>query len=142
MTTAVILLVSFLLLGTAFSAFTYRYARNEKRAAMRAAETETIRLVTAYRWAGTELSDLELRMALSGLANTSGFHMLLCSRDGTVVSCSDREFNCGHLGMRLPGELTESLACGFQVSGVSDLSGIYSARRYYLASSGEAEGMQ
>ena len=139
MTTAAILLMSFLLLGSAFSVFTYRYARGEKRRAMGAAATETIRLVSAHR-SEMELNDLELRMAITSLSNTSGFQVLLCAGDGTVVSCSDRELSCAHLGRRLPAEITELLQKGGQVSGVTELDGLFAARRYFLAVPGSSEG--
>ncbi len=128
MTTAAILLMSFLLLGSAFSVFTYRYARGEKRRAMGAAAAETIRVVAAHN-SEMELNDLELRMAITSLSNTSGFQVLLCSADGTVVSCSDIELSCPHLGHHLPSGISELLREGEQVSGITDMDGLFGAKR-------------
>ncbi len=139
MTTAAILLMSFLLLGSAFSVFTYRYARGEKRRAMGAAAAETIRVVAAHN-SEMELNDLELRMAITSLSNTSGFQVLLCSADGTVVSCSDIELSCPHLGHHLPSGISELLREGEQVSGITDMDGLFGAKRYYLAVPGEKDG--
>lgn len=139
LTTAAILLMSFLLLGSAFSIFTYRYARGEKRRAMGAAASEVIRVVSAHQ-SEMELNDLELRMAITSLSNTSGFQVLLCGEDGTVVSCSDPELSCPHLGRHLPAEITEFLQRGGQLSGVAELDGLFGAKRYYLAVPGSTEG--
>ncbi len=131
-TIMVILLVSFALLGTSFAGFSYRYTMNEKRSAMESTAAETCRIVSAYS-AEMEFRELELRMPLSILANASGYNILLCTSDGVVVSCSERDFYCSHIGRRLPGEITDWLRQGEDYSGLSDLGGMYSKEQYIVA---------
>ena len=69
LTIMLILLVSFVLLGTAFVGFSYRYAMTEKREAMRSAAGETCRIVRAYS-ADADFNEVDLRMPISSLSNT------------------------------------------------------------------------
>ena len=130
--TAAILLVSFIVLSTAFSAFSYGYTMRDKRRSMQSAAMEVTRIVSAYN-TEMELSELELRMTISGIANIAGCHILVCTPDGTAVSCSDREFNCGHLGKRLPESITSELISGGEYTGITTLDGVFDWDRYVVA---------
>jgi len=84
-------------MGSAFLALSYRFVMREKKAAMITNAQEVARLISAYAYEW-DLGSFEVRMALSGIAGLSGYHILLCDPDGAVVSCSDRQLDCEHIG--------------------------------------------
>ncbi len=132
LTIMLILLVSFVLLGTAFVGFSYRYAMTEKREAMRSAAGETCRIVRAYS-ADADFNEVDLRMPISSLSNTSGFQIMVCAEDGTVIACSDQQFICGHLGKPLPEHVLISLMQRGEHTELSTLGGIYQQEQYVVA---------
>lgn len=132
LTIAVILLVSFMLLGGAFSALSYRYMMREKRETMIANAEEAVHIVSAYssKW---NFGGLEVRMALSAISNTSGFHVMLCSASGVVVSCSDTQMNCPHIGKVVSaGTLGEMVGTQEYIK-LTNIDGIYETPRYAMA---------
>jgi len=131
LTIAAILGISFLILGVAFASFSYRLIIGEKREAVSLSADEATKVVSAYSttW---EFDSFDMKMTLSSLSSSTGFHILLCDTDGTVVSCSDRLINCPHIGASVPEEQLVSLRANGDFSGVSDLGGIYGEPRYTI----------
>ena len=144
LTTALILLVSFLLTGLAFSGTFYRYSYLQNRRNMAAALGQAARVVNAYA-AQRSLDDLELRIALSTSASLSGTDLILADAQGVVISCSDRELNCVHIGRRVPADVLETAGNagaagsvgerrGPAAGGVEVFQEVYGAgRRQYVA---------
>ncbi len=142
LTTAIILLMSFLLTGVAFSFTLYRSIYQENRKNMISALGQASRMITAYA-AQWKLEDLEVRFAVSSVASLSGNDVLIADKEGVVVSCSDRELNCPHLGKRIPSEVLARIPAADSredgqistraVSGAADFDGLYENRRHYAA---------
>jgi signal transduction histidine kinase len=127
--TASIILLSFVLLGTAFVSISYRLVIGEKRESMSVTATEVQRTLSAYHleW---NLSDLEVRMVLSIISNSSGYQILLTDTTGTVVSCSDRKMICEHLGREIDSDMFNAIVNSGEYSGYGNLGGIFSEGRY------------
>ncbi|MCL2046194.1 MAG: HAMP domain-containing histidine kinase [Oscillospiraceae bacterium] len=126
--TALIVLISFSLLGGISTAWNYRRSLNDRRASMVSTIHETARYVaTEHLFYGTKLDDLNLSMWLAIISNISGFDLLLTDLDGVVTACSDSDFR--HLGKSVPeSSLTSSIAGNVTMT-LSTLGEIYSERR-------------
>lgn len=126
-----IIVTSFVILSIAFSMLSYRYVIDDKRSAMSFNAKEAVKVVSAYNleW---ELDGLEVRMALTSMANTSGCDILLSNETGVVISCSDNRFNCGHIGKTLPETLIAYINGKGEYSGASDLNGLYQTVKYIV----------
>ena len=125
---ALIVLISFTLLGGLSTAWSYRRSMSEKRAMMKSTLLETARYVTnQHIYNNIELSDLSLSMWLAMTSGVSGFDLLVTDADGVVGSCSDMESE--HLGNRVPEPMLRSVSSGDYLVRLSSLGQIYPAIR-------------
>lgn len=127
-----ILLLSYILTGLVFSITFYRYAYSENLKSMSSALQQAARLVAAYdaQW---EPDDIEMQLALTTTASFSGCDIIVTDSLGNVVSCSDTQFHCHHVGMTVPKALLDSVPATGAYSGLGYLNGIYSGQRQYIA---------
>jgi signal transduction histidine kinase len=125
---ALVVLISFIILGGLSTAWSYRISATERHRVMFSTLRETVAYVsTQHRYYGVELSDLNLSMWLAMISGVSGFDLLLCDADGVVSSCSDRDFR--HLGKTVPDyALTQAASSGGRVF-LGDIGRIYPERR-------------
>ena len=126
--TALIVLISFTLLGGLSTAWNYRRSVSERRTAMTSTLRETARYVAAqHLYYGVELSDLNLSMLLATISGMSGFDLLLTDSAGVVGASSDTDFR--HLGKVVPEQALNSVITGSGSVSLSALGHIYSERR-------------
>ncbi len=132
MTISVILLISFMILGIAFTSLSYSFLMSERRDALYKTAEEVERMTSAYtsEW---EISGLELRMVISGMSYASGYHIMLCNPSGVIVSCSDTKMNCDHMRKTVPDTVLIAAESGYGFARITDLNGIFSGRRYTVA---------
>ena len=130
-TTAVVLLVCFAVLGAVVTTFTFRHVIDEKTEEMVSDVQRASRMLSAYstEW---NMAGLEFRAVISWLSDTTGFHMIVCGRDGTVLSCSDRERDCEHIGRHVSAFVTEKIDRNGQYSGVTPLGGVFGMREHVV----------
>ena len=96
-TTAVIVFLSFILLGGAFSAISYRFIISDQRESMANAAQEAFNFVGTQTLRNTaNISDLEVRRGISMISRASGYDIIIADTDGLIVSCSDKELICPH----------------------------------------------
>ena len=107
--TALIVLISFTILGGLSTVWNYRRSLSERRLAMTSTLQETARYVTAQNlYDGVELGDLNLSMWLAIISGVSGFDLLITDLDGIVSASSDRDFK--NLSKSIPeSDLTYAL---------------------------------
>ena len=130
LTMAVIVLLSFLLLGGAFSAISYRFAINDQRAAMSNTAHEALNFVeTQTRYTTSDISSIEVRMGISMISRASGFDVIIANINGDIVSCSDKNLICPHMGLTIDSQTLENILSGREFSSDSFLR-IYGARRH------------
>ena len=125
-TMAFVLLLSFLILGSSFSALSYRFLMNEKRNAMVSTAVDVSNAIAAYSY-DVSLGGFEIHMALSIWSNLTGYHILVSSVDGMVISCSDNKLPCEHTGKIIPPEILSSISAYVHYSELSLLGGIYTS---------------
>ena len=106
--TAAMVVMSFLFLGIALVLLGRSYVINNYRSGMETNAQEVSRSAQALASDG-ELNDWSLRMTLSTVAQTSGNHIFLSDLNGTVVSCSDMNIACVHLGRQLGSGVLSAL---------------------------------
>jgi signal transduction histidine kinase len=134
MTAALTVLVSFTILGGIFSMWSYRVMVQDKRRAMAGTADSAVYAVTAQvvEAMDFDLSSLHLRLLLSILARTSGFDILAADNYGLVVSCSDDELVCEHMGKIVPTDALSVMLSGRRFERTTDLGGVFREMRYVI----------
>ena len=130
--TAAMVVMSFFVLGMAFVFLGRSYVINNYRTGMQA-NAEEVRHNAQALSRGDTLNDWGLRMTLSSLSKITGNHIFLCDTQGTVISCSDMNIACEHIGKLIGGAEYAALASGESVDAVSTLGGFYDAPHYVVA---------
>lgn len=130
--TAAMVVVSFFILGMAFVFLGRSYVINNYRAGMLANAEEVRHNAQAMARDGS-LKDWGLRMTISSLSQITGNHIFLCDPSGTVVSCSDMNIACVHIGQQIGGVPFSALAAGERLDQVSTLGSFYSTPHYVVA---------
>jgi len=129
---ALAVMFSFVFLGSAFIGIGQNMALRERRETLDANAQELARLSSAYALDG-ELGDLTLRIVLTAISRVSGNHCFICGEDGVVVSCSDTEINCGHIGRSVDGQIIAQMSSGSTYSATTTLGGLYADSCYVSA---------
>ena len=125
------LLLSFVILGAAFMGLGRSYMLAERKHSIESNVEEVSLLATAYSQTGY-LNDLSFRMILSTLSKTTGTEYLLSDLEGNIMSCSDEDIRCPHLGVHIDLSVTGALAEKGSYSQLGTLGGIY-PEPYYIA---------
>ncbi|MBQ9980818.1 MAG: HAMP domain-containing histidine kinase [Oscillospiraceae bacterium] len=123
-------LVCLLVLAIGFGSFSYTYLVRFSRDTVSQAAEATAELTAAYADAGRLEDNWDLRMALSISANVSDNHIMICDPDGRVALCSDKEFRCRHIGMRINAQTLEESRASGEFSGIGVLEDMYEEARY------------
>jgi len=126
--TALIVLISFSLLGGLSTAWSYRRTMSGKREAMLSTLHETTRYVTTqYVFWNVEVSDLSLSMWLALASGISGFDLLVADSEGSVGACSERDLR--HLGKGIPENILRIADNNIGAVMLSSLGQLYPERR-------------
>ena len=131
MATATIVLVSFLLIGIAFVFIGTSFVINDARSNM-VANAEEISRIAAAVTDDEELQSWDIRMTISMLSQGTGNHIFLCDSNGYVVSCSDKQLACPHMGMQVSVEYLQLLAEEGGMNQLTDLEGFYENTSYVV----------
>lgn len=126
--TATVVLVSFLIVGIAF-VFMGRYFVMADAKNNMMANAEEIVHTAEVLFDGEELDGWDLRMTLSMLSQGTGNHIFLCEEDGLVVSCSDMDLACEHIGRSIPTSYLLAVAGDEGEGMLTDLNGFYESSR-------------
>ena len=131
LSTALIVLLSFIILGGLSTAWSYRLTNSDKKEMMSSTLQETARyLVTQHIYNEVELNDLYLSMWLAYTSRVSGFDLLLTDTDGVVCACSERDLR--HLDKTVPASALATIASGRSAVALSTLSQVYPERRQVI----------
>ena len=134
--TAIVVLISFAMLGGLYSAWNFRAVTAGNRDAMVYTMRQTARYMEAqYLDYELDLSDLSVSRMLAMLSGVSGFSLLISDLNGVIAACSCRDLS--HLGMTIPFYDLPGIAEGtvgdiFAASSVSltTLGSIYPQHRH------------
>ena len=143
-TVAALVLLSFLILSASFVLVGRNYALRERRETIESNAIELSRLASAYARDGS-LEDWNFRITLSTVARSTGNLCFVTDGEGTVVTCSDAEPNCAHIGKAVPAAVLKDLQEKNYYSGLSSLGTLcaeagYVAALPVLSQSGGASG--
>ena len=131
-TVAALVLLSFFILSASFVLVGRNYALRERRETIESNVIELSRLASAYARDGS-LEDWNFRITLSTVARSTGNLCFVTDGNGTVVTCSDAEINCAHVGKTVPDSVLESLREKNYYSGLSSLGTLCSETGYVAA---------
>ena len=131
-TVAALVLLSFFILSASFVLVGRNYALRERRETIESNVIELSRLASAYARDGS-LEDWNFRITLSTVARSTGNLCFVTDSSGTVVTCSDAEPNCAHIGKAVPETLLENLREKNYYSGLTSLGTLYSEPSYVAA---------
>ena len=132
MTVAALVLLSFVILSASFVLVGRNYALRERRETIESNVIELSRLASAYAQDGS-LEDWNFRITLSTVARSTGNLCFVTDSRGTVVTCSDAEPNCSHIGKTVPESVLESLREKNYYSGLSVLGTLCQEAGYVAA---------
>ncbi|MDR0858573.1 MAG: cell wall metabolism sensor histidine kinase WalK [Oscillospiraceae bacterium] len=114
------LLLSLLILGTAFFAFSYRGLKMEHETLAQRTAGVAIDIAEVIIANGSALDDQNMRIGLVALARISGNRIQITDAEGVVIACSDAELVCEHLGRPyydfVDNAYTEAFSRGFVVA--------------------------
>ena len=125
-------LVSFLMLGSAFVFIGRSYVISSHRDSMQMNAQQVVRAASALTRDG-ELNSWNLRITISSMAISSGNHIFITDSSGTVISCSDIDVACPHLGRRISSDVIYTLSIAGSLDSLTDLGGFYDGTRYVVA---------
>lgn len=130
--TAIMVLVSFLMIGVAFVFIGQGYIIKSHRDNMESNARVISRLTTSLVYE-EGLTDLRLRILLNGTSLISGNHIFITNDEGLILSCSDELGRCQHLGRSVDASYINTLEQQGSLDIVTDLGGLFSSQRYVFA---------
>ncbi len=130
--TAALVIVSFIMLGSAFVFLGRSYLISEYRNRMDSNAEEIAHAAGALSMNGS-ISSWDLRVVISSLAYSSGNHIFITSDDGLVLMCSDKQLNCPHIGKQLSDNVMSLLSSTGSIDQLTNLDGFYDGTRFVVA---------
>ena len=131
MANALLVFVSFLIIALSFVGIGRTYVISDYRSNMENCAREVSRTAAAVARSDS-LSSWALSMSISSISQSTGDHIFITDPEGIVVSCSDRNPMCEHLGVRIPEAIIREVSGGLYDQ-LTDLEGLYHSRRYVAA---------
>ena len=130
-TTATLVLLCFLFLGASFTLLGRSFVIDANQEGLNTCAQETVR--TARAFGDGDLTSWDLRMNLSAMARITGDHIFLTNAEGWVVSCSDTDLSCGHIGQCIDPSVLATAESAGKYSQLTTLGGFYAAPHYVVA---------
>ena len=132
-TTAIILLLALVLVGTTFQALVRDYLTDNAVGQLQQNSSSLADLAAAYCSDGS-FSSREFLVNLDVVSEVTGTDAVICDARGRVVLCSDALTGCNHQGMRVDsGYLNKVFQNGGDVA-TGIIKGLYSDSRYVVSS--------
>ncbi len=131
MASASLAVISFLVLGMAFTLLSRSFLIDERRASMEVNAKEVARSAVAFGEDG-ELASWDLRMVLTALSQSTGFEIMIADDTGSIVACSDKELFCEHIGYQLDKSAMRTLKNSSD-EGLTTLGGLFKSVHYVVA---------
>ena len=87
--TAILLLVSFIILGSSFALFAYRFSFDERKESLRANAEVISDFAASSVYSGSIVVDRQFRLLVSMTAELSGNYVIVTNSEGTILATSD-----------------------------------------------------
>ena len=127
-----LVMLSFIILGASFVLFGRNYMLRERQESITENAIEVSRLASAYSQDGT-LTDWDFRIVLSSIAQSTGNHCFVARSDGTILTCSDSELRCRHIGQHISQDVLTALETSGYYTALTQLGGLYDSAHYVAA---------
>ncbi|MBE6914142.1 MAG: HAMP domain-containing protein [Ruminococcaceae bacterium] len=127
-----LVMLSFIILGASFVLFGRNYMLRERQEGITENAIEISRLASAYSQDGS-LTDWDFRIVLSSIAQSTGNHCFVARRDGTILTCSDAELRCRHIGQQVSQDVLDALESSGYYTALTHLGGLYDSAHYVAA---------
>ena len=139
MITAMLVLLSFLIIGIAFVFLARGFVISEKKDSLLTNAVELERVADVYAQE-EELTSWELRLVVSTIGRVTGNQLFLCDPDGRIVSCSDMDIICPHLGKYLGEEVCAQASQTGSWQSLSTLGDVFEDTYYVVVLPIETRG--
>lgn len=124
-----IVLVSLLIFCITFASLSYNMVLNDKKETLETTAS-IVSIAASAKAAESDLSDWDMRMTISSIAQASATHITICDINGVVVSCSDDALISPRLGKVLPEYALATIDRYGKYSARTDLNGYYDSVQY------------
>lgn len=125
-------IISFLILGVAFVFLGRSFVINEYRENMESNAEVVGRSAQALTREGA-LNDWTLRMMISAMSQITGNHIFISNAAGVIVSCSDMNIACDHLGRQIDPAVFMQMNNTEMFNQITNLYGFYDKPHYVVA---------
>lgn len=127
-------LLSFLLLGVAFAALSYRYTIRDRRESMERNADYISRFTSAMLTTGRDVRDEFFQVYVASIAQITDSYVILCETDGEIVYASENGASYRFYGQSvyLPQNVLNTALENGGYTGMSNLGGLYGEKRYVV----------
>ena len=129
---AILVMLAFTILGAIFVFIGRNYMLQERQRNIEKNAIELSRLASAYV-REDDLGNWNFRITLSSIAQSTGNHCFVTDLNGKVVTCSDIELNCAHIGKQVSEKPLYLLREQGYYSGMAEMDGLYAGEERYVA---------
>lgn len=130
--TAMMVVISFFILGTSIVILARSFAFEQKRESIAVSATEVSKAASAFYEESRDLNAWYMRLILSSLAKSTGNHIFITDVSGLVVTSSDMEIISPYIGRQVNIRVMEELYQKGSFRQMTNLEDIYSDRPYYV----------
>lgn len=132
LSTALMVLMSFLIIGAALFFLGQNFIINSHRDSMKS-NAEAVARVAETVEDNNALYDWGIRINLSVAAENSGNDIFLADTQGRIVTCSDDPGTCTHVGKYVNESFINAIRFKGEIDLVTDLDGVFPTQRYVYA---------
>lgn len=127
--TALIVLLSFLLIAICFGVFGRYYFINTVGENLENSAEEVAKVASAFG-SIDGLDGWSIGLTISSISESTGYHIFLTDPDGIVQSCSDAAPVCSHLGMSVPGRIMTEAVNGDGYVHMGPIAEVFDVKSY------------
>ena len=130
--TAMLVVISFFLLGTSIVILGRSFALDQKRDSIALNATEVSKAASAFCEVNGDLNDWYLRLIISSLAKSTGNHIFITDVQGVIASSSDMDVVSPFIGKQVSSGIMEQLYKNGKFQKLTTLDNLYNERPYYV----------
>ncbi len=126
-----LIVLCFIVLAVSFLGIGRNYIIADKAITIQGNALELAKMTASYLSSGS-VSDWELKIMLSTIANSTGNHCFITDKNGLVIACSDMNIQCEHLGKSIQTDFANTFGQNIS-SSFTSLDGFYSEKHFVSA---------
>ncbi len=130
--TAMLVVVSFFVLGASIVIIGRSFALNQKREEIALGATEVSKAASAFLEENNDLNAWYLRLIISSLAKSTGNHIFITDIHGSIMSSSDMDVVSPYIGKQISPLVMEELYRTGRFQRLTTLDAVYNDRPYYI----------